>query len=170
MIDLDLDSTATASLPLQAAPDGERAQAIDCGGLRVAVPYQWARQIVDHFELSPVPNAPIWLAGAANVEGRCLPVVDLALWLNPQEAPSTALRNRLLVGGEGDTAVALRFQGLPAMVRAHPAPARTDALQRAVPQRLLPFVVGQAAEGGSAVLPLLDLSALAKTWAEEIAL
>jgi len=46
------------------------AQGIQCGALSLAFPYAWARAIIEDFSLTPVPNAPAWLVGAANVEGE----------------------------------------------------------------------------------------------------
>jgi chemotaxis signal transduction protein len=150
--------------------DGERAQGISCDGLAVALPYSWARGVVDSFELSGVPNAPGWLAGAANVDGRILAVVDLARWARPDThaAPAAAARQRLLVGGDGAQAFALRFQGLPALLRCGPAaqqPADAD-----LPDALAPYVRGTAqAEGQAAAWPVLDMPGLARAWAAELA-
>jgi chemotaxis signal transduction protein len=158
-----------AATPAANEATGERAQAIQCGAVQVAVPYSWARTVVEQFDLAPVPNAPVWLAGAANVDGRCMAVIDLGLWLDPEApdvlpAQASARRARLLVGGEGDAAFALRFQGLPALV--HSQPAGTPALMgSAAGQRLSPYLQGSA---GPAQLPLLDLPALAQQWAAEM--
>jgi chemotaxis signal transduction protein len=97
------------------------AQGILCGTWALAFPFDWARQIVDTFELSPVPKAPLWLLGAANVDGNILPVVDLNAYLS-NNAPSAIRQQRLLIGGlsgelstadsTGD-AIAIAFDGLP---------------------------------------------------------
>jgi chemotaxis signal transduction protein len=153
--------------------DGERAQGIRCDGLAVALPYAWARGVVDSFELSGVPNAPGWLAGAANVDGRILAVVDLARWARPdtdtQPPPASPARQRLLVGGDGPQAFALRFQGLPALLRCGPAtPAPTADTD--LPEALAPFVRGTAqADGQAAAWPVLDMPGLARAWAAELA-
>lgn len=97
------------------------AQGIRCGPWALAFPFDWARQIVDGFELSPIPKAPLWLVGAANVDGNILPVVDLHAYLN-QSAPETKNHQRLLIGGLGQSsdsaastgdAIAIAFAGLP---------------------------------------------------------
>jgi chemotaxis signal transduction protein len=169
-------SQAEANTPNAQAADtqGERAQVITCGGVQVAVPYSWARSVVEQFDLAPVPNAPVWLAGAANVEGRCIAVIDLGLWLEPETPEllppeATARRSRLLLGGEGDDAFALRFQGLPGLVRSQPAgtAARISGISSSAAERLTPYLQGSA---GDAQLPLLDLPALAQQWAAEMAL
>jgi chemotaxis signal transduction protein len=149
---------AQAGLAPEAAM-GEQAQAIHCNGLHVAVPYRWARMVVDEFELSPVPNAPIWLAGAANVEGQCVAVIDLGTWAQPQVDQPVTDRNRLLLGGVGDEAFALLFQGLPMMVR------ESSGQPAAVPARLREFVQASA---GEAALPVIDPHALARLWADEL--
>jgi chemotaxis signal transduction protein len=94
------------------------AQGIICGSWAVAFSYDWARQIVEEFELSAVPKAPSWLVGAANIEGSILPVVDLAIYFSPTTASlQLAPHQRLLIGGlttaGADDAIALIFNGLP---------------------------------------------------------
>jgi CheW-like domain len=139
--------------------EGEQAQAIHCGGLQVAVPYRWSRMVVDEFELSPIPNAPAWLVGAANVEGQCVAVIDLGTWAQPEVDEPSLERSRLLLGGNGDESFALRFQGLPLMVRERPGnPAD-------VPAPLREFVRGSA---GATALPVIDPYALARIWADEL--
>jgi purine-binding chemotaxis protein CheW len=145
----------------------QRAQGIHCGGLRVALPYSWARSVVDSFELSHVPGAPAWLAGAANVDGRIVAVVDLAAWTGSANVPN-GRTTRLLIGGDGTDALALRFEGLPALlqVTASTPPAATD-----LPDTLLPYTQGtaHADHGQGAPWPLLDMPALARTWAQQLA-
>jgi chemotaxis signal transduction protein len=146
----------------------ERAQGIDCGGLKVALPYSWARSVVDHFELTQVPNAPAWLAGAANVEGRVVPVIDLAVWAEPDTPAALATRSRLLIGGDGAEAFGLRFMGLPALLRHDAQSLRAPA----VPAALQAFVQGAAASDSTDTehrWPVLDIITLARQWANELA-
>jgi len=95
----------------------ERAQAVRCGSRWVAFPYGWARSAVEQLPVSRVPGAPAWLAGAANIEGRIVPVIDLLAWCRPGEAvDADAKGSRLLVGGDGEDTVAVLFEGLPRVV------------------------------------------------------
>jgi chemotaxis signal transduction protein len=105
------------------------AQGILCGAWALAFPFDWARQIVDEFELSPIPKAPEWLLGGVNVDGNILPVVDLARYLGTAPAQNIAHQQRLLIGGmttalssdsTGD-AVALCFVGLPQQLSYEPS-------------------------------------------------
>jgi CheW-like domain len=142
----------------------DRAQGVVSGGVPVALPFTWARQVVDDFAISPIPLAPLWLAGAANIEGRIVAVVDLGTWAQGQAQPERpGVQQRLLLGGDADSEFALRFQGLPTLLQAqHGAPAPLDRL----PQRLHAYAHGQA--GGN--WPLLDMGALASAWAQELRL
>jgi chemotaxis signal transduction protein len=102
------------------------AQGIICGPWALAFSFNWARHIVEQFELTSVPKSPVWLLGAANVDGNIIPVVDLATYLNP-EASAAAMRShlrgqqRLLVGGltaqDAGDAVAFIFNHLPQQLR-----------------------------------------------------
>jgi chemotaxis signal transduction protein len=91
----------------------------------LAFTFDWARSIVEEFELAPVPKAPVWFLGAANIEGTIVPVVDLALFINPDSpmAPSSGVR-RLLVGGtsaaSGEDALAIIFSRTPQQLRYEP--------------------------------------------------
>jgi chemotaxis signal transduction protein len=117
------------------------AQGILCGSWALAFPFDWARQIVDTFELSPIPKAPAWLVGGANVDGNILPVVDLSVYLGI--STSSGLRQqRLLIGGlsnaqsTADTtgdAIALAFEGLPQQLSYEP---RELTYAGALPPRL----------------------------------
>lgn len=94
------------------------AQGIVCGSWALAFSFDWARQIVEEFELSPIPKAPSWLLGSANIEGNIVPVIDLAVYFSPTTANlQVASNQRLLVGGitalSAEDAVAFVFGGLP---------------------------------------------------------
>lgn len=104
------------------------AQGILCGAWALAFPFDWARQIVDDFEISPIPKAPDWLMGGVNVDGNILPVVDLARYLGTATLESGSRQQRLLIGGlsggltmddTGD-AIALLFEGLPQQLSYEP--------------------------------------------------
>jgi len=124
------------------------AQGIQCGTLNLAFPYAWAKSIVEDFHLTPVPNAPAWLIGAANVEGEIVPVFDLASWAAAGEPDATtaapvATRTRLLIGGQGGDRAAIVFSGSARMVRyvpAGPSVADLDAL----PARLRSVVLARS--------------------------
>jgi chemotaxis signal transduction protein len=98
------------------------AQGIVCGSWALAFSFDWARQIVEEFEISAIPKSPTWLLGAANIEGNIMPVIDLAVYFSPTTANlSVSPNQRLLVGGltaaGADDAVALLFNGLPQQLK-----------------------------------------------------
>jgi chemotaxis signal transduction protein len=122
------------------------AQGILIGSWALAFPFDWARQIVDEFELSPIPKAPTWLLGAANVDGNILPVIDLVNYLGNSVSPmATTSQLRLLIGGlqgqDADQAVALVFSGLPQQLSYEP---REMTYRSALPERLRELCVGIA--------------------------
>jgi chemotaxis signal transduction protein len=121
-------------------------QGILCGPWALAFPFDWARQIVDDYELSPVPKAPNWLLGSANVDGTIVPVISLNAYLGISTNTS-ATRQRLLIGGltqqahtdsTGD-AIAIAFDGLPQQLRYEP---RALTYAGALPPRLRDLCVG----------------------------
>jgi chemotaxis signal transduction protein len=122
------------------------AQGILCGSWALAFPFDWARQIVDQFELSPVPKSPIWLLGAANVDGTIVPVIDLNAYLS-NTVSSGAGKSRLLIGGMGQQtsgddvgdALAIAFEGLPQQLSYEP---RELTYAAALPPRLREVCMG----------------------------
>jgi chemotaxis signal transduction protein len=122
------------------------AQGILCGAWALAFPFDWASQIVDDFDLSPIPKAPVWLIGATNVDGNILPVVDLKIYLG-LSSNTGAAKQRLLIGGmvqqvsadsTGD-AIAIAFDGLPQQLRYE---LRALTYASALPPRLQELCVG----------------------------
>jgi chemotaxis signal transduction protein len=96
----------------------KQAQGIVCGSWALAFSFDWARQIVEDFDISAIPKAPPWLLGAANIEGSIIPVVDLAVYFSNTTTNLQALpHQRLLVGGQtaagAEDAIAFIFNGLP---------------------------------------------------------
>lgn len=147
---------------VEAVP-AERAQAVRCGERWIALPYGWARSAVEQVQLSAVPGAPAWLAGAANVDGRIVPVIDLLAWTTPGRfIDSRAKDARLLVGGEGDDTVALLFQGLPRLVHMTRQTAEHSG------DRLAPYALGHDPDDPATVA--LDAPRLVDALIEELAL
>jgi chemotaxis signal transduction protein len=162
--DLPLAEEATAvAPPVAAAPIGEAAQAVRCGERWFAFPYGWARSAVEQMHLSAVPGAPPWLAGAANVEGRIVPVIDLVAWASPGRFLDARAKDaRLLVGGQGEDMAAVLFQGMPRLVRVSREP-------HAIGQdRLTPYVMGHDINDLQTVA--LDAPRLIEALIEELAL
>nr|WP_259372128.1 chemotaxis protein CheW [Caldimonas mangrovi] len=141
------------------------AQAVQCGPWALAFPFSWARSIVEEFELSEVPHAPPWLLGAANVDGKVVPVLDLALYLDPAAQAVPGAARLLLVGGEGEDAAGIVFSGLPAMARP-----QADLPAPATPPALAEFITGAASDGGSRRWALVDAPALLEALSAELAL
>lgn len=160
----ELQGAGPADTLAQAA---ERAQALQCGAIRVAIPFSWARNVVESFDVSPAPNAPAWLMGAVNVDGHILPVLDLSAWVDDSAPQAIERSSRLLVGGEGESQFALLFQGLPSLARYTPGPCDVQ-----VPQALQPLVLAQTwsgAPGAAKSCPVIDIRTLGELWVAELA-
>lgn len=123
MLDFQLEENASTSA---AQPDGtaplrvgrKLAQGIVCGDFRLAFGFDWARQIVDQFELVPIPRAPAWVLGAVNVNGVIVPVIDVSHYFSETAEPAQLQRGQsLLVGGvqdeDADSALAVVFSQTP---------------------------------------------------------
>jgi chemotaxis signal transduction protein len=160
--DLPLDDIP-AAITVATAPASEAAQAVRCGERWFAFPYGWARTAVEQVHLAAVPGAPAWLAGAANVEGRIVPVIDLLAWITPGRFVDARAKDaRLLVGGDGEDAAAVLFQGMPRLVRVSREP------QAIGQDRLTPYVIGHDIADLQTVT--LDAPRLIEALIEELAL
>lgn len=151
------------------------AQVILCGPWALAFPFDWARQIVDRFELSPIPKSPLWLIGAANVDGNIVPVLDLHAYIS-QSAPGPKSQQRLLIGGLGKTldsaastadAIAIAFEGLPQQLAYETSPLTYAS---ALPERLAAICGAIArSKAGSEYLEI-DAQRLIAALSDELAL
>jgi chemotaxis signal transduction protein len=133
-----------SSAPSESAIPLKLAQGILCGSWALAFPFEWARQIVDDYELSPVPKSPVWMLGASNIDGNILPVVDLTVYLGSSAIQANTTK-RLLIGGmqgaDADQAIALAFTGLPQQLSYEP---RALTYSSALPERLRLLCTGVA--------------------------
>ena len=103
------------------------AQGVLCGAHLLAFGFDWARQIVDEFDLVPVPRAPTWVLGAVNVGGLIVPVIDIDNYFSQSISPAQLKRGqRLLVGGiqaeDAEEALAIVFSQIPAQLEYEASP------------------------------------------------
>lgn len=152
---------------------GQRlAQGIICGHWALALSFDWARHIVERFELSAVPKSPHWLLGSANVDGTIVPVVDLGLYFGTSAGAAPAgLQRRLLVGGlagqDSDEAMALVFTGLPQQLKYLPAPL---SYAGALPARLRDVCQGIARDASGRDFLEINTQTLKAILADELSL
>ena len=143
-----LDIHPDASDAAQAAEPASKllAQGVQCGKYALAFNFDWARQIVDEFELVPIPRAPGWVLGAVNVNGLIVPVIDVDCYFSESNAPSQLQRGqRLLLGGvqaeDAEGALAIVFSQTPVQLEYDAQPLTDPA---ALPQRLQEVSRGSA--------------------------
>ena len=144
----ELTKPVTHSSSLANEPSLKLAQGIVCGKLSLAFTFDWARLIVDSYELVPLPRAPGWVLGAVNINGAIIPVVDLENYFFDYAQPAQAERGqRLLVGGvnaeDSEAAYAVVFSQTP--VQLEYATAGID-IREALPARLLDVCRGLATD------------------------
>lgn len=143
------DFSALSGLPEKAWGEAT-AQLIQCRGIPLAFSYDWVTQIVDQFDLVPVPKAPDWFVGAANVDGMIVPVVDLGRYFAPlSTSEAIGRQHRLLMGGRiGDSneqALAILFSGLPFEIAYERAPLSAAAKMTQLP--VLPEALADLCQG-----------------------
>lgn len=165
---------AEPPLTAQAASAPLLYQGIKCGVHRIAISYSWARTNVDRFELVPVPKAPIWLMGATVIEAQVLPVIDLALYIDPTAERGVQLRDlRLLVGGreDGDLTdppIAFAFEGLPQQLRS--GEQTQSASVRQAPERIRASADGVALSAQGEQFDVINIQRLASELAAELSM
>jgi hypothetical protein len=125
-------SGADAALAAQPVLPSHVGQAVHCGRWALVFNFLWTNAIIDDYELAVIPGAVDWLAGAANIEGSIVPVVDLAVYFEPDAKQAAPDRHqRLLLGGRVDgsneNAAALLFSKLPFQIEYTREPVAADA-------------------------------------------
>lgn len=156
MVDIAIDGNGfprsfdAAVPPDSPVPSGRLlAQGVLCGAHLLAFNFDWARQIVDDFEIVPIPRAPAWVLGAVNVNGLIVPVIDIDNYFSQHAAPAQLKRGqRLLVGGiqaeDAEGALAIVFSQTPAQLEYDRQPLLSPG---AIPARLLEVCKGVISAG-----------------------
>lgn len=168
MLDLQLDNAQAA----QPAGHSNKllAQGVQCGKYALAFNFDWARQIVDEFDLVPIPRAPSWVLGAVNVNGLIVPVVDIGNYFSEDNTPSQLQRGqRLLLGGvqaeDAEGALAIVFSQTPAQLEYDAQPPDPSA---ALPTRLQEVCKGMATTEQGKVFIEIDPQGLMDALAAEL--
>ena len=125
-----------------------------------ALPLLRVREIIRFEAATRVPRAPACIRGVVNLRGNVMPVVDLAVWLNRPETPTTSRTCLLVVeatAGSDTSLVGLLIDGVNQVLDV-----RSDALEPPPPfGTLMPpeFIAGMA-KAGERFAYLLDLDRL----------
>jgi purine-binding chemotaxis protein CheW len=97
-------------------------------GAEYALPIEQVAEIVRMVAITPVPGSPSWMAGAIDLRGSVIPVVDLRLRLGlPERAPQPS--TPIMVGRTGSRVVGLIADEVVDVLDL--APDRIDALDEA---------------------------------------
>ncbi|WP_051340147.1 chemotaxis protein CheW [Azospirillum halopraeferens] len=142
----------------QAGPErGEAHVVFRLGSGEYGLPVAAVREVLPHPDaLAPLPRAPAFVSGLANLRGSALPVLDPAVILKLPEGAGA--RTRILVAGLHGTLIGLAVDGVAGVVRIpddaiEPAPAVSEA------QRHLIRGIGSPGHGKRMIL-LLRIDAL----------
>jgi len=131
-------------------PEG-RADLLSCrvGRSVVALPLDRVQSVVLRCSLTPVPEAPSWVAGLLDFRGEVVPVLDLHTRLNRESLPPS-LRDVILVCRDGERRAGFVAQAIGA-VHFDAALEPTDDLHE-VPHA--PYVMAVAHLDGAAAVVL----------------
>lgn len=92
-------------------------QGLRLGGLRLSMRYEDGSALTEVPALYRLPGAAAWLLGVANLQGRLVPVFDLALRAGLDLAATGAASPMLLVLGHGSEAAGILIEGMPQRLR-----------------------------------------------------
>lgn len=95
------------------------------GSLRLAIRYEEGNELTDMPPVYPLPRAPSWFRGMANLHGSLVPVFDTAGLFGTAHAADA--KPMLLVLGHGDEKAGLVIDGLPVRLRLATADRIDDA-------------------------------------------
>ncbi len=148
------------------------AQGVQCGKHLLAFNFDWARQIVDEFDLVPLPRAPAWVLGAVNVNGLIVPVVDIDNYFSENTTPAQLQRGqRLLLGGvqaeDAENALAIVFSHTPAQLEYEAQPLTGHEV---LPARLQEVCKGVAIDGQGKPYIEIDPQRLMNALAAELSI
>jgi twitching motility protein PilI len=135
-----LTGTFSAPLAPTVAPGSGAAQVqmrqgFRIGPLHLMVRYEDGSELTEMPRVYPLPKAPGWFRGVANLHGALIPVFDLARYAGIESAP--AVKSMLLVLSHGADAAGVIIDGLPQRLRLTPD-ASADAAS--APPSLAPHI------------------------------
>jgi chemotaxis signal transduction protein len=169
-----IDAVAITDAAVARARPETLYQGIRCGPVAFAISYRWARSIAESFDEVPIPRAPIWLTGAASIEGHIRPIIDLALLAAPDYRRTTVKRDlRLLLGGHDDgdltdPPIALLFEGLPQQLRAFDDDIGVTIAGDAMPAQIASAVEGSIRSTRDELFYVVNIAKLANGLASEL--
>lgn len=104
-------------------------------GLRCLITTRIHCEVVEHPQVSPLPNVAPWFNGLLNLHGNVVPVFDLRLLLG--QAASNQAKSQLLAIDKGEKTVAVWIDGYPEMLNGfsaspEPLPALPELLRHGV--------------------------------------
>lgn len=135
-IDVDNEKSINSDPAARLASDEIR-QGFHVGELRFMVRYENASELAEVPQTHRVPNAPDWFCGLANLQGKLIPVFDLAMYFDV--APDPQAKRMLLVLLRGRDATGVLIDGLPERLRY----SKTEYTDVSVaPERLAPLLHG----------------------------
>lgn len=138
------------------------AQGLRCAGRALGLAPGWARCIVERPRITRVPHAPPWLLGAMPHEGRIVPVIDLACWIDPAASTPIGDATMALIGEADGSAAALVLEDMPVPLRGLPGSPAVAAAR--LPAGLAGCTAGHAVDAQGEDWVLLDGAALARAW------
>jgi chemotaxis signal transduction protein len=135
----------------------ESRQGFRIGELRLMIRYEDAGELSEMTAIRQLPNAPDWFCGITNLNGKLIPVFDLASYIGIDPDPDA--KQMLLVLSRGSDATGVIIDGLP--VRLRWLGEKYSGLEIA-PKRMLPHLRGASLSDGELWFDLDTLSLLAE--------
>lgn len=133
--------TQFASLDIESSTDVLAIQKETVFGFRVGsfgflVTSHTYCEVIEQLQVNPLPNVEPWFSGLLNLRGNLVPVIELQLLLN-DKANIEHKKRQLFAIGQGDRAMAVWIDGLPAIQTITTAPLKQlpplpDILQHCV--------------------------------------
>ena len=115
------------------------------GASRQAAELRWVREVISLGFVTAVPTAPVGIAGAFNLRGNLVPVLDLGVLGPGAPSPSPSPR-------QGDSALLVEIDGVTAALR-------VDKVEEVA---TLPVHPGGVLDSRGRAVPLIDPAALVR--------
>lgn len=155
--------------PAEGSGNAERFVVFRLAGAEYGLPVSAVREVLRRPDsITPLPNAPDFVAGVLTLRGEVLPLIDQRRLLNlPAAAASLSAgleRGRVVVVGRDGLLVGLLVDGLSGLLtvpaeRIGPAPA-VSAAQRRLIRRVATLDAARDVAGGTRLILLMDADSL----------
>ncbi len=158
LFDLETIAESFSAAPQKSSSGAEKYIVFSLGEDFYAVSSKQITEIIRPLDAAPLPNAPRWLSGIANLRGEIVPVIDLQKFLS-NKIVADAPKSKFIVFRPAGSSAAIAF----AVGSLNEIVGLSGEQIETVKDADAPYIFGQAVYKSNALLRLLDLENLSSS-------